>query len=391
MSAPRWMRDATRPTPEEEARLTGLPADLRTLAQSGTEPLQDEIVALRGRSPSDRQAAEPGRVRAVGVGVAVALVALVTLVLVAGSLVGLPDSRPFHMAGSASWTSHVEGPSIEVVQGEGIAAWEVDPVRPSGVFRVVAGDVTVTVLGTVFTIDHDTPDVTVAVREGRVQVDHPWGRTVLSAGERWSRAEEAARHRPDLPVAMIWAERSEAPVTRDPTRRPGVGESSSGSAPFRGSGRDFARLLDRVESGETTPSLVEALDAYARAEPALAVEAHALALEVRARIDPPEQVLQELDDWLALNPRHPRMPDLLEARATVARARLERCDQALPSYRTLAHRTRGMQQARALAWQGLCASGMGLSNEARVALRASLQAGVDGELAEAVERTLDQL
>ena len=379
MSVPPWIREATEPLASETEPLLGLPDDLRALAQQSTEPLVDEVQAVRR---AVHRPSSPSWNGTLAAGLALAAVLLGLVGIWAGH-----EVPPYQMAGSAGWTVQETGPDVRVEQGPGLATWAVDPVRPSGVFQVVAGDVVVTVLGTVFTVDHAAPEVVVAVREGRVQVDHPWGRSVLSAGERWVRSEEAARHAPEPVVARVWPERSVALADREP--RPVV--LPAPQAEPNDSAAAFVALLDRVEAGEASAALIEALEAFGEEAPELAPEVAAVVLGVRARIDLPEEVLADLDAWLAEHPRHPRHPDLLEARATVARARLRRCDLALPSYRALARRSVGVRRQRALAWQGLCASGMGLSAEARTALQAALEAGLTGGLAVVVRQTLEQL
>lgn len=64
----------------------------------------------------------------------------------------------------------------------GSARFSVMP-NPSRTFRVLAGDVTVTVLGTVFTVAHETKGVRVQVERGRVRVDGPEGDRTLETNQ----------------------------------------------------------------------------------------------------------------------------------------------------------------------------------------------------------------
>jgi hypothetical protein len=70
---------------------------------------------------------------------------------------------------------------VDVTLDEGGARFEVTP-DSTRVFRVVAGDVTVTVLGTIFTVERRATDVRVAVDRGRVRVSWTGGEATLEAG-----------------------------------------------------------------------------------------------------------------------------------------------------------------------------------------------------------------
>ena len=65
---------------------------------------------------------------------------------------------------------------------EGAGRFEVAP-RPGRRFRVRAGEVTVTVLGTIFEVERGDQGVRVSVTRGRVAVEWPRGRRELAAGE----------------------------------------------------------------------------------------------------------------------------------------------------------------------------------------------------------------
>jgi transmembrane sensor len=74
--------------------------------------------------------------------------------------------------------AHAVGVRLEA----GGARFSVAP-NPDRVFRVMARDVTVTVLGTVFTVVLEPTGVRVAVERGRVQVAWPAGERTLAVGE----------------------------------------------------------------------------------------------------------------------------------------------------------------------------------------------------------------
>lgn len=72
--------------------------------------------------------------------------------------------------------------AVSVRLTSGAARFSVTP-NPSRAFRVTAGDVTVTVLGTIFTVAREPGGVRVSVERGRVHVGWPAGERTLSVGE----------------------------------------------------------------------------------------------------------------------------------------------------------------------------------------------------------------
>jgi len=100
------------------------------------------------------------------------------------SLLQLPDGSTV-TAGSPD--AHVEtvavSPEAVMLRLEaGAARFSVTP-NPKRPFRVVARDVTVTVLGTIFSVSLEPSGVRVGVERGRVRVDSPRESQVLSVGD----------------------------------------------------------------------------------------------------------------------------------------------------------------------------------------------------------------
>jgi transmembrane sensor len=81
----------------------------------------------------------------------------------------------------------------------GTARFSVTP-NPKRVFRVIARDVTVTVLGTIFTVAIEPADVRVRVERGRVRVAWPAGERELSVGEEVLVPTSAEATTPPAPV-----------------------------------------------------------------------------------------------------------------------------------------------------------------------------------------------
>lgn len=357
-----WMRDATEPTGNELEALVRLTPGLADLARDATEPLPDELLAVRPAT-----AARPVRWRPAALAVAVALVLLGWL--------ALPDAMPppFTTTGDAAFTASDDGTSIRVLQADGARTYDVLPVRPSGTFSVWVRDVRVTVLGTRFTVTLDGPEVTVGVDEGRVLVEHPWGRDVLVSGDLWSRA--AARPPMQLAAAgpLVRPERDEVgepvPVLRPVPPKPAAPapapatEATEPAEPVVASlppARRFAALLGRVESGERTSALLSDLAAFMESGPpdALRHEAEVVALLVGAETWPARAALNALDAWLAQNPRHPDQIRVLVARGDVAAERLGLCELAVPTWERIAEGATGEVARTARARADLCLSAM---------------------------------
>ena len=104
---------------------------------------------------------------------------------------------------------------------------------------------------------------------------------------------------------------------------------------------------------------------------ALSSEAAVLRIEAVAAGDPAAAV-GLADDWHAGHRDLNQRLDVLRIRATAARDGLQDCALALPSYEELARLASGGDEARALAYLGLCAADVGDDARARTALDAAL-------------------
>jgi len=102
----------------------------------------------------------------------------------AGSLVELPDGSQVNAVtpGARVETVAVSPENVTLRLESGTARFSVTP-NPSRPFRVLARDVTVTVLGTIFSVGIDAQSVTVSVERGRVRVNAPNGARELTVGQ----------------------------------------------------------------------------------------------------------------------------------------------------------------------------------------------------------------
>jgi transmembrane sensor len=100
------------------------------------------------------------------------------------NLVELPDGSRVNAVSSGARVEAVavSPENVTLRLDAGTARFSVTP-NPSRPFRVLAHDVSVTVLGTVFSVGVEASSVRVAVERGRVRVDGPHGSRELTLGE----------------------------------------------------------------------------------------------------------------------------------------------------------------------------------------------------------------
>ncbi len=167
-----------------------------------------EWTPAREREVRDRAERELGRAwrrRATGVALAALVACAVGLLLVWNHAVRRAPQAPpvavvapaspdlLHMEDGTVVTATTSGAQVEPIEvaphsvavrlASGGARFSVTP-NPERTFRVVAKNVTVTVLGTVFTVDLEAGGVRVGVERGKVHVAWPSGDRVLAVGER---------------------------------------------------------------------------------------------------------------------------------------------------------------------------------------------------------------
>lgn len=134
---------------------------------------------------------------------------------------------------------------VRLAEG-GAARFEVTPGRPR-TFTVLAGDVTVTVLGTVFTVEREGATARVAVSRGRVRVAWPAGSAELAAGESGVFPREDAPVAPVAPVAA-WAspETIDAPPAAAKASASATGSARSGQGVAAEDPAELLRVADEA-------------------------------------------------------------------------------------------------------------------------------------------------
>ncbi len=408
---PDWAREATEPTSFEVARLQA---------------------KVRAGDPVRSRRLAP--IFAVGAGAALVLAFALTrpsgpaytapalgtqLALSEGAQLG--PSIILSGAGTALVTRADTARTVVTLE-EGRLVAEVDPDGAYRNFTVRApGDVEVHVVGTKFTVAWEADTGEVSVERGRVAVYvETSGPNYLRAGESWTwdggaAVEEESHDRPVPGVTDGAPEPPDGSALQPVPASDGPEESMvNRTTPSPDTPAPTPERADSVTSAASDPEAVAVIDplpepseatnqpddlAAAKAFGLVVASAeqqdwstaadladrfiathpnHSLAAEAGyVRIDAlshsvPQAAVDTAADWLNSYPRHHRRADVLFLHATIAYDRLGDCGAALPSYTELSRLAAGEQQAKAFAFQGLCAKELGQSDLARSAIGAAL-------------------
>ena len=369
MKPPRWMTEATEPSDDEVAGLTGEAAWSREVA-AVLEPTEVEVQALRSRAPSAR----PADLRWGWVaGLAVAAVVVWLAMPPSEPLFEVPgesvvELKDWAAHGSGTWEERGVEQGTRIVQRDGVVHYDVGSRRRDAGFVVEARDVEVAVVGTAFTVGIEGDDVWVDVLEGVVEIRHDRGSTMVEQGTAWSSAPPA-KPAPRAPSLFV------PPAVEEP-----------GVPPLA----ELERLLSRVDAGEADPELADALQDWADAQSGpLAAVARGAAVEVVARGLPAAHRVVAIRRFLKKEPANPRRVALMSLGADAYRNGLRDCASAIPWYRRVAQESEGVRRATAEAWWGLCAASLG--EPAVRPLSAALTNGVPAPLRDIVTQTLREL
>jgi transmembrane sensor len=199
--------------------------------------------------------------------------------------------------------AEVSSSSIRVRLDGGAARFEVSP-RPERLFQVDTGDVSVLVLGTVFSVRRDGDRVIVDVERGRVRVAWPDGAQVIAAGHR-EVFERAARSDEETALAARGDDPQEPQRAERPTRTQRRPEPSESWRALAEQGRydEAYQALQRAGGLESAQSMGEAL----------------VASDVARLSGHPAQAVAVLERAIA---RHPGDPQASVAHYTLGRVLL---------------------------------------------------------------------
>lgn len=259
--------------------------------------------------------------------------------------------------------SEVSPSAISVRLDGGAARFEVSP-RPERLFRVDTGDVSVLVLGTIFSVRRAGDQVIVDVERGRVRVAWHDGAQVVTAGHRevFNTSTETGAGGDDeqAMVAHVDEPRDSSPLQRDPrpTHRVGASESWRTLAE-QGRYDEAYQALQRQGGLSAVRSMGEAL----------------IASDVARLSGHPTQAVEVLERAIA---RHPADPQASVAHYTLGRVLLNQVGRHNAAARAFA-------SARRLAPGGALAEDA-LAREVEAWSRAGVAAMARQRASEYVER-----
>ena len=405
-------------------------------AREATEPTSFEVARLQASVRAGDPTRARRLVPAIAVGAVVALVLAFALTRPSGPTYTAPaigtqlalsegaqlgPSIILSGAGTALVTRADTARTVVTLE-EGRLVAEVNPEGAYRSFTVRApGDVEVHVVGTKFTVAWEADAGEVSVERGRVAVyEGTSGPSYLQAGESWTwdggaAVEEESRDHlmpgvtdgaPEPPdggarqpdPASDVPERGmndrPTPSREAPAPTPEGADSVSAAvsdpeavavvdplpeppgAPTRtddlAAARAFGLVVTAAEQRDWSTA-ADLADRFIATHPShsLTAEAGYVRIDALSHSDP-QAAVDTAASWLNSHPRHPRRADVLFLHATIAYDRLGDCSAALPSYTELIRLTAGERQAKAFAFQGLCAKELGQSDLARSAIDAAL-------------------
>jgi tetratricopeptide (TPR) repeat protein len=200
LAAVRVVERAEAVIPPERPRRTGLLLAGGALAAAAVIAL----VLVRGGDPNPTDLPAPSRV----------------VTPVGGtSQVTLPGALIEAQSDTSVEVQHGPGGAITLVIARGAVECDVEPRGNRPPFKVVAGDVTVEVVGTRFTVAR-TPSPRVDVARGKVRVIAPGGQWLVEAGEAWPDPTRTASVSVPLPVHEPEPEPAPVDTVSDPVPAP---------------------------------------------------------------------------------------------------------------------------------------------------------------------------
>lgn len=200
----------------------------------------------------------------------------------------------------------IDDSGVTLALARGKVECEVEPRPGRAPFRVVAGEVTVTVVGTRFSVERGAGGVRVEVVRGRVHVAAPGVDKLLAAGETWTNAVVAAVPAAEPPDAGI--DETAIELALDP--KPAIKQPTAKEI------YDNATALERRDPAAAARLYRRAANMREPRYAALAL--YSLADVERSRA--PASALRAIDEYLQRFPAGVNVEDLLWTRVDIYRA-----------------------------------------------------------------------
>jgi hypothetical protein len=263
------------------------------------------LVVLRGAGPTPTEIPAPSRI----------------VTPVGGtSQVTLPGALIEAQSDTSVEVQHGPGGAITLVIARGAVECDVEPRGNRPPFKVVAGDVTVEVVGTRFTVAR-TPTPRVDVARGKVRVTAPGGQWLVEAGESWPDPTRTASvsvplptHEPEAaePPAIPSEAAPEPEVRAAPAHKkatPTVQPAKPPVAAERERARESYKIANRLEGSDPhkAAQLYRAIATDGKGMEAVALVSLA---EVQLKLKDPTAALAALDE---LTRRFPKAANIEDA------------------------------------------------------------------------------
>jgi hypothetical protein len=261
------------------------------------------LVVLRGGGPAGAETPAPSRI--------VTPVGGTSQVTLAGALIEAQSDTSVEV-------QHGPGGAITLVIARGAVDCDVEPRGNRPPFKVIAGDVTVEVVGTRFTVAR-TPAPRVDVARGKVRVTAPGGQWLVEAGEAWpdptrtasasvplpTHEPEAAapaepEPEPETEPAHAPSHKKPAPVAPAPLAEPATAE--------RERARKSYKIANRLEATDPTKAaqLYRAIATDGKGMEAVALVSLA---DMQLKLKDPTAALSTLDELIRRFPNAANVED----------------------------------------------------------------------------------
>jgi hypothetical protein len=287
LAAVRLVERAEAVIPPERPRRIGWFVGAGALATAAVVAL----VLLRGGGPTGAESPAPSRI--------VTPVGGTSQVTLPGALIEAKSDTSVEV-------QHGPGGAITLVIARGAVDCDVEPRGNRPPFKVIAGDVTVEVVGTRFTVAR-TPTPRVDVARGKVRITAPGGQWLVEAGEAWPDPTRTASasvplptHEPEAaapaepepevtvdPVHTAPAHKKAAPVVAAPPARPATAD--------RERARESYKIANRLEATDPTKAarLYRAIATDGKGMEAVALFSLA---DMQLKLKDPKAALATLDE-----------------------------------------------------------------------------------------------
>jgi hypothetical protein len=215
--------------------------------------------------------------------------------------------------GDTAVEQRIDDAGVTLTLARGKVDCDVEPRPDRPPFRVIAGDVTVSVVGTRFAVHRTATGVRVDVVRGKVRVTSRAGESMLGAGDAWSSdATIAAKPEPKAPESKSEPAVDERQIDLEPQPK--------GDKPKALSAKDAFEQATRLEKRDLAASARMYRVAASGDSPTYAALALYSLAELERRRGAGTTALRVIDEYLRRFPRGANVEELVWLRVDIYRA-----------------------------------------------------------------------